>query len=247
VVPESVAALYAFLAMVSPGLVFQMLRERARPALAESTFREISRIALTSLTFTTTSIIALLIVAKYQTSWFVDITEWLNFRNAYATENPFLVARTLLALVTLSCATAWLAHRFSEWVASRSHTRIVKTSVWYQLFIEDVPLGKTPWVGLKLTDGSYAWGFVDFFTVDKKFEDREISLRGPGLMTECSSAEEPKEEQYWQRLCYRADDISWVKVEYRDAVQRKKWWQRSSRLPAASRDSTEEPEASTAN
>lgn len=243
-VPESIAAVYAFLGFVAPGLVFQLLRERARPALTETTFREISRVALTSLIFTTVSVGTISYIAKRRTSLFASISDWLTHGNVYVGQNPILVSRTLLAVVATSTLLAALAHALIEWVAKKSDQRIVKTSVWYQLFIEDVPKGKAPWVGMKLADGSHAWGFVDFFTVDKELAvaDREISLRGPGLTTQGASAESAKTEDYWERLCYRAEDISWLKVKYEDAVNHKKWWRRKIEINhAASDESVQEP------
>ena len=64
--PDTLGALLAFLVFVAPGLCFELLRERRRPALEQTAFREASRIALTSLLF---SGAALVVVVAVVAGW----------------------------------------------------------------------------------------------------------------------------------------------------------------------------------
>jgi Family of unknown function (DUF6338) len=59
VIPQTAAALLAFLFLVAPGIVFENLRERRRPTFDQTTFREVSRVALASLCFSVLSLILL--------------------------------------------------------------------------------------------------------------------------------------------------------------------------------------------
>lgn len=49
--PQTMGALAAFLALVAPGIVFELRRERRRARRAETAFREAARVALGSLAF----------------------------------------------------------------------------------------------------------------------------------------------------------------------------------------------------
>lgn len=224
-IPETVASLYAFLGLVAPGLVYQWLRERARPALKESAFREAARVALTSLLFTSFSFATWAFLAPHCPNLLAEPVDWLRGGNQFVVDNLHLVAQTTAFVVAVSCLAAWLAHSAGERLASSFGRQVVKASVWYQLLVADVPDGKAPWVGLKLSDDSFAWGFVDYFTVDQEMKDREISLRGPGLKSE-AAGENTKEEKKWERLVYRAEDVVWMKVMYLQAKPREGRWRR---------------------
>lgn len=216
-IPEGVATLYAFLGLVTPGLVYQLLRERARPALEETSFREASRVALTSAVLTTASILTLALASQARPSWFVDGEEWISQGTKYIAANMALVARSVVATVALACAYAFLAHLAANALASRNRTRIENSDVWYQLLVDDVPKNMVPWVGIKTTQDTWIWGHVDFFTVGKSLDDREIALKGPKLTIKVPDGVY-KEESYWQRTCVRASEIAIMKVAYEPKV-----------------------------
>lgn len=180
-VPESLAAVYAFLAFVAPGLVFQLLRERARPALDESAFREASRVALTSLVFTTVSILVLTLFSVIVPGVLVDLAEWMQSQSAYVGDHLWLVAWSVFAEVGVACILAWLAAAaLSKWVDDPS-VKISKKNVWELAILESRPHGKVAWVAVELKDDVTVWGYVHYFTTDLPLEDRELSLMGPGL------------------------------------------------------------------
>jgi hypothetical protein len=60
VVPQTIGALASFLALVAPGIVFELLRERRRAGARESAFHEASRVAVSSLAFTLAATMILL-------------------------------------------------------------------------------------------------------------------------------------------------------------------------------------------
>jgi hypothetical protein len=213
-VPESVAALYAFLGLITPGLVYQLLRERSRPALDESSFREASRVALTSAVLTTLSLLSVAGIGHFQPAWFVDAREWLRSGQPYVNDNPGLVTWTVVAVVALACFYALLTDWLWTYVIPPRRPRISKTDVWYQLFRGDVPKGQIAWVHLKLTDGTLLWGHLNFVTLNKATDDTQIVLRGPQLTVQVAGSSAPKPETTWQRVAVRASDVFVVKVTY---------------------------------
>lgn len=221
-VPEGVAAFFAFLALVAPGLAYELLRERSRPALKESSFREASRVALSSLVLTSASVIALGYARAHLPFEVADPHAWMSEGNRYLVDNLTVAVRGLALVVIVSCAGAYLFHRVSNSWRSRFRRRgIVKTSVWYQLFEEDVPRGMAPWVRILLKDGSVVWGYVDFFSVEQEMANREISVRGPRLTSRGPGDAETAEEKYWRTVIVRGEEISKIKVRYEPAVRSK--------------------------
>ncbi|WP_423462894.1 DUF6338 family protein [Promicromonospora sp. MS192] len=180
-IPEGFATLYAFLGLVAPGLLFQFLRERARPALEETAFREASRVAITSLVFTTASIWILALVSRALPGALIDLSEWIRLQSVYVGNHLWLVAWSVLAEVGLACLIAWLvAAALAKWFDD-SGGRYSKTSVWHLAFSASKPDGKAAWVEVRLADDSKAWGYIHYFTTDLSLEKRELSLKGPGL------------------------------------------------------------------
>jgi Family of unknown function (DUF6338) len=82
-IPETFAALYAFLGLVAPGLIYQILREKRRPAVDETAFREASRIALTSLVFTTVATLLMTLLGVVAPGLFPDIAAWITTGKTY--------------------------------------------------------------------------------------------------------------------------------------------------------------------
>ena len=216
-VPEGVATLYAFLGLVTPGLVYQLLRERARPALEETSFREASRVALTSGVLTTLAIGTLVLL---QPNWLVDWREWLRQGDEYVKANPELVAWSVLAAVVLACIYALLTNIIAGVLSRFGKTPIENSDVWYQLLVDDVPKGTVPWVGIKTDKDVWLWGHVDFFTVGKSLDDREISLKGPGLAVQDTGSADPHVESYWQRISVKASEVRLLKVAYEPRARR---------------------------
>lgn len=226
-IPQSLGALYAFLGLVAPGLLFQQLRERARPGLDESAFREASRVALTSLVFTTLSLALLALVGALRRQWLVDLPSWALLGGQYLTSHMWLVAGSVLAEVTLACALAVLAARVAasrdtraSLHAGRTSGKLVKTGVWFQLFHGRLPARKAAWVRADLRDGTRIFGYVYFYTVDEAPRDQQvISFQGPGLAVG-GKWSKPVEEDYYTRIVVNASDIALMKVAYEEAGAR---------------------------
>lgn len=216
-IPESLTTLYAFLGLVAPGLVFQLLRERARPALEESTFREASRVALTSLLFTTISILTLALVSAILPRAFVNLPDWIQLQSEYVGNHLWLVAWSVLAEVGLACIIAWLAAAaLAKWVDDPS-VKHSKTSLWHLALLASRPDGKVAWVAAELTDEVKVWGYVHYFTTNLSLENRELSLMGPGLSIQRKG--EDRKRLTVDYLLIPGPNIRRMKVSYEPAAE----------------------------
>lgn len=106
-----------FLLVIAPGLLWEILRERERPALPGSTFREVSRVALVSLLCTGAALTALAAVRAIAPNWMPDPGAWARHDN-YLDDHYRLVGRALIIELALACTLAWLPHRFPAVFAS---------------------------------------------------------------------------------------------------------------------------------
>ena len=213
-IPETIAALYAFLGLVAPGLAYQLIRERQRPALQETSFREASRIALTSAVFTTLSLATLALIDRASPWALVDAGTWLSQGTTYAASHVGLVARSAVYEVVLACVYACAAYMVVTKVSARKKTKIIKNDVWYQTLIEDAPKDHVAWVLVKLSDGSALWGHVDLVTVGSSVDDVQLSLKGPKLTLREGPSGAKQEQNYWKRTLVPASDVSLMKVTY---------------------------------
>lgn len=210
-IPETLASLFGFLGLIAPGLLYQLLREHRRPALEETAFREASHVALTSLVFTTASFVILGGLAAVRPRWFADQNAWLADPGPYLRKNLLLVERTLVLVVVLACALAFLAHLAIS--AVRRDGRMIGTSLWYQLFKSGVPAGKASWVQVQLSDKTLVWGYVHHFTADSALTDRELSLTGPGLALKRDNGPLVKLDT-WDTFAVRGSEIAFLRVQY---------------------------------
>lgn len=111
---SSLAALIGFLLLSAPGLVYEAVREKCRPAIEHTPLREAGRVTLASIVSTGTAA-ALLALVRLQFTWmFPDPAEWATSAT-YRQGNWLLGARTVVIGVALACSlaalAAWLLHR----------------------------------------------------------------------------------------------------------------------------------------
>ncbi|HEY9412211.1 MAG TPA: DUF6338 family protein [Jiangellaceae bacterium] len=212
-IPESLATLYAFLALVAPGLVYQLVRERVRPTIRETAFREASRVALTSLIFTTASILTLALIGRLAPQLVVDVNAWATSED-YVADHLWLAASSIFAEVTLASGLAAASAKFVGKRDGKARRSIEKHGVRHQLFKGGVPADSAAWVLAELIDGTRVWGFVHYYTIDEGLDQRDISFSGPGLIVQKDRDSEKKEEEYWKHVVIKGSDIVSMKVAY---------------------------------
>ena len=87
----------------------------------------------------------------------------------------------------------------------------------------DVPTGKTPWVNLKLTDGTDIWGFLKYYSPQEKLENREIVVQndnvGKQMAIRLDAGSERVSQDAWKSIVVRGDQIRYMKVDYVAATE----------------------------
>jgi hypothetical protein len=227
-VPQTLGALGAFLTLVAPGIVFELLRERRRVRRTESAFREASRVALGSLVFSLLASVVLIGVHALFRSLFaanvlIDLDRFAANGASYARQHVGSIAFSVLAELALACAFAVLVDFL---LARRGHeTRSVQPeTAWRVVFRTDRPKDSVPWVHVHLEDGSSFFGFLRTHTASGDPDDREIVLEGAELtyLGKPLGGEDAVEETViggrWDRVVIPASRVKYLRVQYRDVT-----------------------------
>jgi hypothetical protein len=178
VIPTGIATVVAFFFFVIPGLVWELLVERRRPAKAESAFREASRVALVSTPFSTISV-----GIVFAAAWLCD-QHWLTVLSSWFTtgkpqSGEALIVASLLAVAELGVALLLLGLVWWR-VGHRLYgmAKVEKESAWGYAFGHQ-PAGHATVATVRTHDGSEYRGQVVGFTNDFDWADREIILTRP--------------------------------------------------------------------
>jgi hypothetical protein len=219
-VPSTTVQVFLFLALVAPGLYYELLRERRRPAIGETAFREASRIALASVLFDVAALAVLAIVRVIRPAWIPDLRLWLAHPAAYVRDHYVLIIWVALTGLVLAFGFATLADQLHR----RRSGDMRPGGIWFQLFRTDRPDNTVPWVSLRLTDGVEIAGFLAYYVPADDPAAREIALRhnaeGTGLQLRKAEGQQIERLDQWSDIVVRGDQISYFKVRYLPAAPR---------------------------
>lgn len=241
-IPQSVLALVAFLFLVAPGLLFELLGERRRPAREETAFREASRTALASLLLSLAAVLLLVAIGQWKPTLLPDVERWLRDSKNYVPDHYDVVGRFLLLELGVALVLAVLTD-LALGVRRRSTIRPI--SGWHRVFRTELPRGSQPYIRVRLTDGSEYCGVLAAYSTNYGLGDRELVLASP--LTRRWPHEpmpSPLADPPWQRMVIPGPVIHdfWVsyipsirvrrKGKFRRALNRvKAWRQRQKQLP----------------
>lgn len=222
-VPQTLGALGAFLTLVAPGIVFELLRERRRAGRTESAFREASRVALGSLVFSLLASVVLIGVRPLVANALVDLPRFAADGAAYARQHVPAIAVSVVVELVLACAFAVLVDLV---LARRGHetTSVQPQTAWRVVFRTDRPRDTVPWVHVHLEDGSSFFGFLRSHTASGDPDDREIVLEGTELtylgqpLLGGDAVEETVIGGRWDRVVIPASRVKYLRVQYRDVT-----------------------------
>jgi len=220
VIPQTLGAFAAFLALVAPGIVFELRRERRRGRHQETAFREASRVALGSLVFTLASLLALTGVQGLASlgglRLFVGPADWLTRGEVYAREHLTLIVVSVAVELALACA---LATAFETFFARRrgEAATVQQRSAWAQALRADRPRGTRAWAHAQLENGTSFYGYVRSYTPSGPLAERELVLEGEALSCETDSGTKVIGED-WRRVVIPGSKITYLRVTYLDAV-----------------------------
>jgi len=214
-IPDTIGSVLAFLGLIAPGLLFELLRERHRPTPEETTFREASRVALTSFVFTLCGFCVVALAAAIRPDAVPNVGEWLRRGDGYVQEHYALIGTTLLGVVLVALAAAIVSDQILT-RANRRRARMTSGSVWYHLFDHERPRDAVVWVHARLTDGSKVSGYMRHYTNGEKLDDREISLGGRFLRQGEPNEDEQRIDDRWDAVTFRGDRIQFMRIVYSD-------------------------------
>jgi hypothetical protein len=209
-IPNTVGSLVGFLALVAPGIVYELRRATRRSGHDDSVFREISRTALTSLVFTGLAVCALALVRVARPSWMPDLGAWLRDGSPYATSHYRLLLRA--AIIEIGLATS-LAVTADALLGRKSTRSLVEYNILYHALRAKRPPSTTPWLRVKLRDETEIYGYLSAYTQEPSLENQEIALRSP-LKVRTKAGDE--ELHQWARIVIRGDQIAFLAVTYLD-------------------------------
>jgi hypothetical protein len=92
--------------LVTPGLIFELLRRRARPKIERSAFEEISVVVVTSMLFASIGLGVVFLMSLAGQTWFVDLSAWMMDGLSYAADHLPAVVLTLGLAWFVACASA---------------------------------------------------------------------------------------------------------------------------------------------
>lgn len=170
-IPTSIGAAVGFLLLAAPGVLFDLLRARAKPVTKETVFTEISRVVLVSAVAT--------VAAGGILFWcWIPVVADLDSGTALSVWNLLCTtALTSCVACVLVCSLAvWL------WRGRIFKRHIVDGSVWHMSLVSNRPQGaesERPLLTVELTDGTVWRGFYQSHDVGPEDADPALSLTEP--------------------------------------------------------------------
>jgi len=216
VIPDSAWSLLAILFLVSPGLAWEMLRERRLPGRSESVFRELTRIALASIAANVGAALILILVRVSDPAHMVDIGAWLRQGDSYLDANYRLIAGVGIAQWLLAMALTLIAFQLRG--PSTGPPTYIDSTVWHELVREDRGPNQLAWLQVGVTTGERFFGY---YAAAERDEDgrHTIGLQGPNLMARPPAADNGSQPpaaalDKWDRVYIPADKVSFVLISY---------------------------------
>ncbi len=216
-IPDTVGAFVALLFLVSPGLLWEQLRERHLPERRQSTFRELSRIALTSVVLNSFALIVFVLIRATGPDLTVDVGAWLLNGDAYLDANCRLVFGTAFTWWLGVLLLVVLAHSLTAW---RGPGTRHDSSAWHEAVRADRPKGKVVWMQVALSDGRSFYGYYSAAESAEKGPPTVV-LKGPGLASRPPATDKAPEPDAvdllsWDRVLVPAEEVAFVVMAYRD-------------------------------
>ncbi|WP_410656327.1 DUF6338 family protein [Amycolatopsis sp. lyj-112] len=219
-IPQTFGTLVAFLALIAPGLAFELTRERKRPARSDSVFREASRIALASLILSAAAVVIQLALWKIWPQGSINLDKWTKLGNVYLQDNTTKIVGNLAAITLFSC---FLGFATAQIVAFKTGEESVNinSSAWREALRSDRPRNAKVWVHVHLKDKTAFFGYLGSYSLAEKPDEREILLKGVTLhrvnFTESGEVEKVATiGEKWECVIIPSSQISYIRVQYRD-------------------------------
>lgn len=224
-VPSTVAAVVAFLLLVTPGLVFELLWQRTRPRRDETAFVEASRVVLTGVACTGAAAVTLVVLETAAAGAAIDVVDLARDGNRYVTAHPALALRTLVAVTVLAVLYGVAAHAVLSPPTTR---RIAQETAWHTAFSRMAAPGVRPYLSVQLKDGTTITGYSAAYSTEPDPAKRDLLLSAPLAIRAPGDADARQLDASWQVMAVSGMEISTIAAAYvgtaRPAVRPRRRW-----------------------
>lgn len=210
-VPTTIGAVAVFLLLIAPGLAFELLRQRARPARVDSAFVEISRVLLAGTVITGFVVLVLGLARAVNPNGVVDVAALIRAGTAYWSANLPLIGWSAAAHLVLALLIAWLAE---DVLAGRRTSVLTTDSTWHVLFHRIAPPGTRAFLSVQLKDGTTYTGYQAEYSTDLEPAKRDVTLAQPIQARVPGATKMERLPDSWQRMWIRGDEIATMAVSY---------------------------------
>ncbi|MGD1237500.1 DUF6338 family protein [Mycobacterium seoulense] len=245
-IPQTIVGFFFFLLLVAPGVRYELLRERRRPAINETAFREAARVALYSFGFSFSAcVIISLLRIKFRTALFDPVAYNRDSKTYLATSYTAMIWTVVIEVLIAFALVYILDFVFATKLHLRFLDRlpaplqkamsptIQKHGLWWELFENRFwrKDGKVPLLRIRLSDGSRVAGYLAGYTTYDKLENAEIAVtkgegRGTQMLMLDRKDSDPNDATIGNQpkpipddvVWIRGEDISYIKVEYANAA-----------------------------
>lgn len=207
-IPDSLSAIYAFLLLLAPGIVWHLQRARHRPSSKESALVELSRVVLSSLLATGAAALMLLPAAWLPLYRSAERGGDNHFDSPMAAV-PYVGAA--LATSALACALAYLVAAL-RWPGSAPMNG---GRVWDQVFIDLHPKGAgAPFVIVELLDGTVWKGQLVGFDSTPESGPRDLAIGPPLRRRRPGATAFESKDDVWRTVVLPDAQIRSIQVSY---------------------------------
>jgi hypothetical protein len=212
-IPQTLAAVVAFLFLVAPGLTYELLRERQLPSRAESGFREASRVALASLIFSVAAVLILCLARTRTPHLLPDPRVWFQLGKEYVRRNYTVVSATALAELIIACGLALVTATYLQ----RRHPagKIAHVSAWFNVMREWRLPDEEVIAMVTIDDGDRYVGLVKSYSPELQIADRELVLQGPIVYQALGNSDPVQLGHQWAFIVIPASSIKHLALAYR--------------------------------
>jgi hypothetical protein len=217
--PETIGSFIAFLLLITPGLVFELLRERSRPERVRSTFRETSVVVVASVAFSSVALGVLLVARVLQPGWIPSPTDLAESPGRYATDHLRLVARSFTIHLVLACGIAFGWHRLLRWKFRGGE--ISANPAWFEIVRGNAnPRKDRVLMVVELQDGSAVRGVVKGYDLKPDQTLRTLVLgsnpANPLTTRQAATGAESPVGSDWAYVVVPGDEIKIASVAFVD-------------------------------
>jgi hypothetical protein len=209
-IPSTFLSGVAFLFLIAPGVLWDLLAKRRKVSSIESTFRETSRVVLSSSALSLLSVAIMTVIGLFRPNWFLSPRSFLSNPEQYYRLHPLIVWRVIILEALIAVLLVLIPNAS---LLRKQGWRLREVSPWQKVFRIDLPEKHYASIRVRLLSGKIYVGRVSDYTPDFEMADREIVLCQP-LWSEREDKSQAKFPDDWQRLIIPATSIETISVQY---------------------------------